>query len=47
MTPERIRKNWMDGLMNLVGLKRAYAVGIITKAQYKEIKALPQKGNLL
>lgn len=47
MTPERIRKNWTDGLLNIVGLKRAYAVGIITKEQYKEIKELPQKGNNL
>ena len=44
MTYERVKKNWIDGLFNLAALKRAYAVGIITKEQYKEIKALPQKG---
>ena len=44
MTYERVKKNWEDGLWNLAALKRAYAVGVITKAQYKEIKALPQRG---
>ena len=44
MTYERIKKNWLDGLLNLAGLKQAYAVGVITKAQYRQIKALPQKG---
>ena len=44
MTYERVKKNWTDGLFNLAALKRAYAVGVITKEQYKEIKALPQKG---
>lgn len=45
MSYERIKKNWTDGLLNLAGLKRAYAVGIITKEQYREIKSLEQKGN--
>lgn len=44
MSYERVKKNWVDGLWDIVALKRAYAVGVITKAQYKEIKALPQKG---
>lgn len=44
MTYERVKKNWMAGLLNLAGLKLAYAKGIITKEQYREIKALPQKG---
>ena len=44
MSYERIKKNWMDGLMNIAGLKVAYAKGVITKEQYREIKALPQKG---
>lgn len=44
MSYERIKKNWMDGLLNLAGLKQYYRIGVITKEQYKEIKALPQKG---
>jgi len=44
MTYERVKKNWTTGLWNIAALKRAYAVGIITKAQYQEIKALPQAG---
>ena len=44
MTYERVKKNWEDGLFNIAALKRAYAVGVITKEQYKEIKELPQKG---
>lgn len=36
--------NWEDGLWDLAALKRAYACGVITKEQYREIKALPQKG---
>lgn len=44
MSYERVKKNWTDGLWNLAALKRAYACGVITKEQYKEIKALPQKG---
>lgn len=44
MSYMRVKKNWEDGLFDLAALKRAYAVGIITKEQYREIKALPQKG---
>ena len=44
MNFERVRKNWMTGLWNLALLKQAYAKGVITKEQYKEIKALPQDG---
>lgn len=44
MSYERVKQNWIDGLWNLAALKKAYAVGIITKEQYKEIKALPQAG---
>ena len=44
MNFERVKKNWTTGLWNLALLKQAYAKGVITKAQYKEIKALPQAG---
>ena len=44
MNYERVKKNWCSGLWNLAALKLAYQKGIITKAQYKEIKALPQDG---
>ncbi len=44
MTYERVKKNWEDGLFDLNALKQAYAVGVITKEQYKYIKGLPQKG---
>lgn len=44
MSYERVKKNWMDGLLTATGLKLAYAKGIITKEQYREIKALPQNG---
>lgn len=44
MSYERVRKNWVTGLWNLAALKQAYRVGIINKAQYQEIKALPQDG---
>ena len=44
MTYERVKKNWEDGLFDLNALKRAYAVGVITKEEYKYIKNLPQKG---
>ena len=44
MNFERVRKNWTTGLWNITLLKQAYAKGIITKEQYKEIKALPQDG---
>lgn len=44
MNYERVKKNWMTGLWNLAALKLAYQRGIITKEQYREIKALPQDG---
>lgn len=44
MSYKRCEKNWTDGLWDINALKRAYAVGWITKEQYKTIKALPQKG---
>lgn len=44
MSYERVKKNWVSGLWNLAALKQAYAVGVITKEQYREIKALPQDG---
>lgn len=44
MSYKRVRKNWETGLWGIAQLKRAYAVGVITLEQYKEIKALPQKG---
>ena len=44
MSYERVKKNWEDGLWDIAALKRAYAVGVITKEQYRYIKTLPQKG---
>lgn len=44
MSYERVKKNWEDGLWDIAALKRAYAVGIITKEEYRYIKSLPQKG---
>ena len=44
MSYERVKKNWVDGLLNIAGLKEYYRIGVITKEQYREIKALPQKG---
>jgi hypothetical protein len=44
MNFERVKKNWTSGLLNVAGLKQFYRVGIITKDQYREIKALPQAG---
>lgn len=44
MNFERVKKNWETGLWNLALLKQAYAKGVITKEQYREIKALPQAG---
>lgn len=44
MSYERVKKNWEDGLWDTAALKRAYAVGIITKEEYRYIKSLPQKG---
>ena len=40
----RVKQNWVDGVWGIQQLKMAYAKGIITKAQYREIKALPQRG---
>lgn len=45
MSYQRVKKNWEDGLWDINALKRAYQCGIITKEQYHEIKALPQRGN--
>lgn len=45
MTYERVKKNWEDGLFDLNALKRAYAVGVITKEEYRYIKMLPQSGS--
>ena len=42
MNYETVKRNWIEGLWGLAALKAAYKAGIITKAQYKEIKALPQ-----
>ena len=36
MSYERVKKNWEDGLWDIAALKRAYAVGIITKEQLTE-----------
>lgn len=44
MSFERVKKNWCDGLWGIQQLKLAYTKGIITKEQYREIKAMPQKG---
>ena len=44
MSYERVKKSWMSGLLTVAGLKQYYRVGIITKEQYQEIKALPQAG---
>ena len=44
MTYQRVKKNYQDGLWTKEMVKRCYAVGIITKAQYKEIVSLPQSG---
>lgn len=44
MSYERVKKSWMNGLLTVAALKQYYRVGIITKAQYQEIKALPQTG---
>ncbi len=44
MSYERVKKSWTAGLLTVAGLKEYYRAGIITKAQYKEIKALPQAG---
>ena len=44
MCYERVKKSWVTGLYNIVALKDAYRAGLITKEQYREIKALPQVG---
>lgn len=44
MSYERVKKNWTDGLWNLAALRLAFRKGVITMAQYEEIKALPQRG---
>ena len=44
MNYKRVRENWISGLWNIALLKEAYRKGIITKEEYREIKALPQAG---
>lgn len=44
MSYERVKKSWQQGLLTLEGLKCYYRAGIITREQYREIKALPQSG---
>lgn len=44
MSYKRVRENWISGLWGIQQLKMAYAKGIITKEQYREIKDLPQAG---
>ena len=44
MSYERVKKSWISGLLTINALKEYYRAGIITKEQYKEIKALPQDG---
>lgn len=44
MSYERVKKNWITGLWGIQQLKLAYRKGIITLAQYAEIKVLPQAG---
>ena len=44
MSYERVKKSWESGLLTVAALKEYYRAGIITKAQYREIKALPQTG---
>lgn len=45
MSYARVMKNWVDGLWTIQQLKLAYAKGIITKEQYREIKQMEQKGH--
>lgn len=44
MNPKRVAESWKAGLLTIAGLKEYYRIGVITKEQYKEIKALPQAG---
>lgn len=44
MSYMRVRQNWIDGLWDKQQIKLAYQKGIITKEQYREIIALPRKG---
>ena len=39
MNYETVKKNYISGLWNITMLKMAYQRGIITLAEYKEIKA--------
>lgn len=43
MNYETIRKNYISGLWSLAMLKMAYKKGIITLAEYKEIKSLKKE----
>ena len=45
MNYKRVKDNWITGLWNISLLKEAYAKGIITKEEYREIKAFPQMGD--
>jgi hypothetical protein len=44
MNYKRVRKNFTDGLWTEAMVRKAYAVGIITKEEYKEIVSLPRDG---
>ncbi len=43
MNYETVKKNYVSGLWSLAMLKMAYQKGIITLAQYKEIKAAKEQ----
>lgn len=43
MNYEIVRKNYLSGLWGIAMLKMAYQRGVITKAQYKEIKAAKEE----
>ena len=43
MTYWTAKYNWIHGLISLPYLKEYYRRGVITKEEYKEIKALPQQ----
>lgn len=43
MNYETVKKNYLSGLWSLAMLKMAYKKGIITLAEYKEIKALKEE----
>lgn len=43
MNFEIVKKNYVSGLWSLAMLKMAYRKGVITLAQYKEIKATKEE----